>query len=230
LEYTDHNAPLLFYSGDFYEEYNPFEFEIIEKNEITLDAEAGYGYGEKPFIDYIKMNLLAKDTAKLTGKVFVVYQDLQVGAIGEDKGPVPSSGFAAIDVKVLNASDFTETLTIELHPEILEPTSPYGGISNSDYSEYENLKTILAGELLAFGLTDKETEAFMRAWENTFFGVQGNLGYPTVGSGKHLNVIAMHEQEVYDELMPLTIEPAPDELVRVLFSYTTLFEEASLDY
>lgn len=65
------------------------------------------------------------------------------------------------------------------------------------------LETRMLAALRAEGLTEAESRALLEAWGEEFFETPG------------LRAIAMIPRWLYDTLLPLTIEPEPDELVRV---------------
>jgi len=64
----------------------------------------------------------------------------------------------------------------------------------------EDVKTTLVGE----GLYEKEAVAMVDTWRSSWFGEQGT------------RLFYLLPQKATDELLPLTIEPAPDKTVRVM--------------
>jgi hypothetical protein len=76
--------------------------------------------------------------------------------------------------------------------------------------------------LMERGLSEAEADAFMVAWEGVFFGATALDGHPGVPPGESLSVIGVHARSDYDALMPLSLTPPPEELLRVLVSHTWL--------
>jgi hypothetical protein len=71
-------------------------------------------------------------------------------------------------------------------------------------STVDELAEAMVGELTAAGLYEKEALAMVNTWRTSWFGENGTRLLYLV-SGKQT-----------DELLPLTVKPAPDEQVRVL--------------
>lgn len=68
----------------------------------------------------------------------------------------------------------------------------------------EDLGAFLVKELTAAGLYEKEAKAMVKTWDSAWFGEEGSRLLYLVPRGKT------------DELLPLTMDPKPTELVRVL--------------
>jgi hypothetical protein len=75
---------------------------------------------------------------------------------------------------------------------------PESGVGTADLSE------VLVKELIAAGLYEKEARAMVKTWEAAWFGEEG------------ARLLYLVPRSRTDELLPLTIEPKPTAMVRVL--------------
>src|SRR5262249_28234328 len=66
------------------------------------------------------------------------------------------------------------------------------------------LAEVMVKQLTAAGLYEKEARAMVKTWDTAWFGEDGTRVLYLVPRGRT------------DELLPLTVEPKPDEVVRVL--------------
>jgi hypothetical protein len=79
---------------------------------------------------------------------------------------------------------------------------------------------VMVKNLIAAGLYEKEARAMVKTWESAWFGEEGE------------RLLYLEPRTRADELLPLTIEPKPTELVRVLVGrhdYLTPEQEANAD-
>jgi hypothetical protein len=82
------------------------------------------------------------------------------------------------------------------------------------------LSELLVGELTAAGLYEKEARAMVKTWDRSWFGEDGS------------RLLYLVPRERTDELLPLTVEPKPTEVVRVLVGrhdFLTPEQEAEAD-
>lgn len=199
LELGEVSAPLLFYAGALDEPFVPVSGSFSLEEGATSEVE-------------VSLDL----AADFVGRVFVVYRDLDVEPQGFD-GFVTIGrrhGWTYVDVPAGGASGaLSASLQIldqvdEARPA-LEPSVHMPGAA-------EALRELL----LERGLSEAEADAFMVAWAPIFFGATALDGHPGVPPGESLSVIGVHARSDYDALMPLSLTPAPEELVRVLVSHT----------
>lgn len=89
----------------------------------------------------------------------------------------------------------------------------YDGIESGDSltlieakqaSNVEQLSEAMAAALVAEGLYRKEAEAMVNAWRDSWFAEEGT------------RLLYMAPRRITDKLLPLEVEPQPDEVVRVL--------------
>jgi len=74
----------------------------------------------------------------------------------------------------------------------------------SESSTIESLAAATVGELVQAGLYEKEAVAMVNTWRGSWFGEIGT------------RLLYLLPQRLTDELLPLSIEPAPDDCVRIL--------------
>ncbi len=85
--------------------------------------------------------------------------------------------------------------------------APGGSVEVSlpaDEASADALSDAMAGALVAEGLYEKEARAMVKTWRTSWMGEEGT------------RLFYMVPREATDRLLPLTLEPEPDELVRVL--------------
>lgn len=70
--------------------------------------------------------------------------------------------------------------------------------------DYQALSNIVVTALVAEGLYEKEAQAMVNTWRDSWFGEPGTRLFYTL------------PQTLTDELLPLTVSPAPDQVVRVM--------------
>jgi hypothetical protein len=79
---------------------------------------------------------------------------------------------------------------------------------------------VMVKNLIAAGLYEKEARAMVKTWESAWFGEEGD------------RLLYLEPRTRADQLLPLTIEPKPAELVRVLVGrhdFLTPEQEANAD-
>jgi hypothetical protein len=89
----------------------------------------------------------------------------------------------------------------------LEPVGPQATIEvelPSEASTVEQLAEAMVHELVATGLFEKEAQAMVNTWHDSWFGENGT------------RLLYLVSHQATEELLPLAIEPAPSECVRVL--------------
>jgi hypothetical protein len=75
---------------------------------------------------------------------------------------------------------------------------------STSVASMEDLSEAVVKSLVAENLYEKEARAMVNTWRNSWFGEEGT------------RLFYMVPTKLTDELLPLTVSPAPDELVRVL--------------
>lgn len=96
-----------------------------------------------------------------------------------------------------------ETRKYSLLPEV--PPGQKFTTGNPNHSvSLKELREIVRGELAAAGLYEKEAQAMVDTWTDSWFTEEGTRLFYLV------------PQDVTDEILPLTITPAPDETLRVM--------------
>jgi hypothetical protein len=73
-----------------------------------------------------------------------------------------------------------------------------------DETRPAELEAVLLKELIAAGLYEKEARAMLKTWDSAWFGEDGT------------RLLYLVPRKRTDELLPLTVEPKPTEVVRVL--------------
>ncbi len=86
----------------------------------------------------------------------------------------------------------------------LEPGGRMTMVQSSQPTTMDALAEAVTEALVAEKLYDKEARAMVNTWRNSWFGEQGT------------RLFYMVPPRLTDELLPLTISPQPDEIVRVL--------------
>jgi len=202
ITFGEVESPILFYAGMLDEPYLPVtgSFDLL-----TVEPAA--------------VSVTVKPEASFAGKLFVVYRDITGQSI--DFGPIETTkakfAYAVVDVP---ADIPEEGLSVELAPEqvVDDPDLPGFGPPPG----YADLVGQLTELLIEQGLTEKETDAFLTAWQHIFFGSSATGGQPHVPVGPSVTIVGVHKQSDYEALMPLVLTPPPSKLVRVLVSYTNL--------
>jgi hypothetical protein len=104
------------------------------------------------------------------------------------------------------------------------PNLEAGAIADSSIPEPNgrraDLAEFLVQELTAAGLYEKESRAMVKTWDAAWFGEEGT------------RLLYLVPRAKTDELLPITIEPKPTELVRVLVGrhdFLTPEQEASAE-
>ncbi len=88
-----------------------------------------------------------------------------------------------------------------------DPVGPHSAIKielPATTSTVDQLTEAMSSELVAAGLYEKEAWAMVNTWRTSWFGENGT------------RLLYLVPGKLTDELLPLTVEPAPDECVRVL--------------
>ena len=96
----------------------------------------------------------------------------------------------------------------------MDSTIPQPGGSRLELAEH------LVKDLIAAGLYEKEAKAMVKTWDHAWFGEEGT------------RLLYLVPRAKTDELMPISIEPRPTELVRVLVGrhdFLTPEQEATAD-
>ena len=75
---------------------------------------------------------------------------------------------------------------------------------NKDGTQYRVLEDLVAEALVAEGLYEKEAQAMVKTWRDSWFEEEGT------------RLFYILPQSLTDELLPLTIAPAPEQVVRVM--------------
>jgi hypothetical protein len=89
----------------------------------------------------------------------------------------------------------------------LDPVGPQAAIEvalPSEASTVDQLAKAMVNELVATGLYQKEAQAMVNTWHDSWFGEDGT------------RLLYLVSHRATDELLPLAIEPKPSECVRVL--------------
>lgn len=85
-------------------------------------------------------------------------------------------------------------------------------LDHADTEEFENLSSSLVNQ----GLTQNEADDMITNWTYFWFGSGGNIG-------PFANLFYTIPQTTYDELLPISIEPSPNEIKRVgIFTITEI--------
>ena len=202
LTFGSVKSPLLFYAGILDDPFVPVA-----------------GTFESLLSDPPTVHVVFKPDAGFVGKYFVIYRDIEVAG-GEWDGPVTVA--AKFAYEMVEVPDVTpgDGFSIELMPEEVFDDADVPGFGPPQ--DYDLLTDDLSAILTAQGLTNKETEAFLTAWQHIFFGSNAYDSHPHVPGGQSVAIIGIHAQSICEELTPLTLTPPPKELVRVLVSLTYL--------
>lgn len=89
----------------------------------------------------------------------------------------------------------------------MDPVSPRSAVEISlpvDESTVDRLAETMAGALTSAGLYEKEALAMVNTWRTSWFGENGT------------RLLYLVPEKLTDALLPLAVDPAPDEQVRVL--------------
>jgi hypothetical protein len=93
---------------------------------------------------------------------------------------------------------------------IAELTSPEGGLNRPDLSsDIKDMRRDLKAMLIAEGLFEKEAEAMLNTWRNSWFE-------------EGLRVFYILPRKTTDTILPLDINPQPANLIRVLIGRTEM--------
>jgi len=202
LTFGEVASPLLFYAGLMDEPFVPidgdFSLLTVEPAEVSVQFQ--------PQADFV-------------GKLFVIYRDLTIGGMGFE-APVTTAAKFAFEMVEVPATIPEEGFALSLFPLEFEDDPALPGFGPPP--AYDQLGEELLALLLEQGLSPEEAAAFMTAWQKIFFGADFRDGHPSVPSGPTVFIIGIHSQADYDQLIPITLTPPPEELVRVLVSYTML--------
>jgi len=182
-------SPLLFYSGILNQMEQPIEGDF-SRSRCIFPCTPGIA-------------TLTNNTDKTITDIFVVFR-----YIGEEEH--------WISIGIIDKLEPGETDSIGL-PETIFVESPQDMVS-----EIEEAKNLWRQLLQRSGLTDKEVSAFMKAWERFMFGLDwyeeepfSAHPHPSVPSGPSLFIYYILPRDIYDQILPISIEPLPKEIVRV---------------
>mgnify|MGYP006971706922 CR=1 FL=1 len=202
IEFEGVTSPLLFYAGT---------------NSEPLIPVTG-SYALHP-VEPAEVSVTFTPTAKFEGQFLVIYRDIetQYDEIGTPPTTHATYDFAFVDVPEAVPEG---GISVTLHPQVVID------VNSSPELEFStvlgNLEDEFTAKLQGHGLTGAEAEAFVNNWSTPMFGCWYQEGHPSVPAGVSVTVIGVHQRSDFDAWMPLTLTPEPQELVRVLVSYTQL--------
>jgi hypothetical protein len=127
---------------------------------------------------------------------------IRVQALGGGQFEVHNTGTDPIRSLFLVTAEGKE-LRLALAPSIA-PGERITMAQSSQPTTMDQLSDSVATALVAEGLYEKEARGMVNTWRNSWFGEQGT------------RLFYMVPPRLTDELLPLTISPQPDEIVRVL--------------
>jgi hypothetical protein len=127
---------------------------------------------------------------------------IQLSALGNDRFAVTNLADDASGALLLVQIENDRVRFARIDP--IAPLSVVEINLPSAASTVDHLAEAMAGELAAAGLYEKEALAMVNTWRTSWFGENGT------------RLLYLVPGELTEKLLPLAVEPDPDELVRVL--------------
>ncbi|MGD9648256.1 MAG: hypothetical protein AB7U73_21270 [Pirellulales bacterium] len=127
---------------------------------------------------------------------------IKLAALGNERFEVTNSGLETSGVLLLVRIEAERVRFVRLEP--INPQSAIEIELPGSASSVAALAEAIVGELVAAGLYEREARAMVNTWHDSWFGETGTRLLYLVSSAPT------------EKLLPLTIEPAPAECVRVL--------------
>lgn len=127
---------------------------------------------------------------------------IKLVALGADRFEINNSGGEASGTLLLVRIDEGRVRFTRLEP--LGPQATIEVELPSEASTVDRLAEAMVHELVGTGLYEKEGQAMVNTWHDSWFGENGT------------RLLYLVSHRATDELLPLSIEPAPSECVRVL--------------
>lgn len=127
---------------------------------------------------------------------------LELKALGKGAFRITNSGNQAVDSLFLVHVD-QGRIHFSFNPK-LEAGRTLTMHQSKTASTREGLGEAVVAALLETGLYEKEARSMVKTWQSSWFGEEGT------------RLFYVLPQPLTDELLPLTVSPAPDEVVRVL--------------
>ena len=192
-------APLVFYSGAVNTSPLPldgyFSVTMTDDPDETVEVRAfSRNQGDHPVGPiYLIYRHLEGECSDLTGICTV--ERARVGASRIDSIAARDEVVSDIETEMLRAAPRDDAIET---PEIFAAQERH-----------------LADSLVEAGLTATEVEAFFDGWRHAFFDVTPEGNIIDVPMGISLAAIYVVPTEMYDEILPLALDPRPRELVRV---------------
>lgn len=204
LTYGDTISKLLFYAGTF-NNYVP-----------QVEPEA--------LIDSVtkKVSFQVINTSAIPiGPVIVLYRNTESTCVNPGFCPVHTADIAFDVIDSVDADYAKTVLTdlITLHKDATEE-DPNPSIDTMIPQGWVDIKAQLITSLGQAGLTSEEITVFMRAWNQTFFGLLSDdvsLGNPSYNNGAFL--IYLWPEARTDQMVPMTLVPEPTTKVRAIVEY-----------
>jgi len=201
---------LLFYAGPIADYSPPLQGEVLFPLQDDVD----------PVIEYAIKNKSTYDIKK----VWLIYRETMDNCIDPWMAcPVVAANIA---FRFWDNIEPDEEQSGELFIEYVEAPLDPDGYPTGDLplpEEWLSLGKDLLDKLTERGLTDLEAGAFLRNWDQIFFGLMGNDAYyiePLYANGAFL--IYFMDRDDYDSMFPLTADPPPRESTRVGMIYNKL--------
>jgi hypothetical protein len=127
---------------------------------------------------------------------------LELKALGQGRFRVSNSGNEAVRWLFLVHVD--QGRIFFTHSPLLVAGSALSLRQSSTPSTVQELGETVVAALLETGLYEKEARSMVKTWQSSWFGEEGT------------RLFYVLPQSLTDEILPLSVSPAPDEVVRVL--------------
>jgi len=127
---------------------------------------------------------------------------MKLTALGDDRFEITNSGDEASGASLLMRIDRGLVRFTRIDP--VSPRSMIEVVLPETESTVDQLTEATVRELIAAGLYEKESLAMVNTWRTNWFGENGT------------RLLYLVPQKQTDKLLPLKVDPAPDEQVRVL--------------
>lgn len=127
---------------------------------------------------------------------------LKLVTLGHDRFSITNSGDAPTGALFLVRVDRGRIRFVQLDP--VSPGSALATELRGDESTMDNLAQRIVFELTNAGLYEKEALAMVNTWRDSWFGENGT------------RLLYLLPEKEIDNLLPLRLDPAPDERVRIL--------------
>jgi len=169
---------------------------------------------------------LSNPLDEAVGPVFLIYRDIQGDCM-------PWGGcdisYAAVGTAWIEEVPAESEITVQLGYTVLATAAdeplPYIEPPEWLMAEEESMTTVLTDA----GLTGDEAEALLNGWRHTFFDLMPDDNFITVRMGESIAAAYLVPRNYFDEALPIEIEPAPRELVRVGLGFSYLENTCGMD-